>query len=166
MSAPLTLWWRHGTLASPLAGCLDQLIATLGSKPALSYLEWRPGAGLLNPLTAPPQVLIDGPPDHDPNVPLDELRLFAKTSGLHAIEDAGSTRWMQWMLGNPTGDGWEAIDVEAIAAYPILRLDKDGARRFGLSADRLPRKGKYTVREYRHNGELFCWNLHLENANG
>jgi hypothetical protein len=157
----VTISWRAGfeqntTLVSKLAWLTGKLPGV-----DFSYLEWRPGAGLLSPKAGKPPILISGPPPGNPDVSADELRLFTKDAGLHAIEDMGMLRWMQWCIGHPSGkdqqDGWQSLEAELIE-YPIAMLDNAGASRFGIDHE-LSGKESMTVREYRIGGELFCWNL-------
>ena len=174
----IRLQWRHGTIKNSLAHCLTELTARI-SPIQFSYLEWRPGAGFVKADTGAAPVLVTGVATHDQDIPLDELRLFGSGGGLHAINDAGLTRWMQWRVAeNAREDGqdaqagdaepitseWTPITVEKVD-YPILVLDGDGARRFGLASG-LPEIGDYTVEEYRRDGELFCWNLEERKTNG
>ena len=162
----VTISWRAGMeYGKALGTTLEKQKDRLG-KVLFSYLEWRPGTGLMKPDTGPAPILIEGPPADQAGLPIDELRLFGENSGLHAIEDAGTTRWMQWQLGSAPSPGnagsWEEVSAEA-ATYPILMLDKAGASRFGIDAN-LPADKTLWVVEYRVGGALFCWNLQRRKA--
>jgi len=153
-----TISWLAGILKKePLAGSLHKLEEKHGDAIVFSYLEWRPGAGLLNPDAGPAPVLFQGAPSHDADVALDEVRLFSEKSGLHAIEDSGGTRWMQWRHETSAGADWTELQVD-IVEYSVLMLDERSARRFGLAAE-LPDQEKPLIREYRLGGEIFTWNL-------
>lgn len=162
------LWYRCGSRPGALATLVREFTEQLGDV-QLSYVESRPGSGLLHPGHPPLPTIIFGPPvELSASVPLDELRLFATDAGLHAIEDAGITRWMQWTTAPlpdasaPEAD-WAKIDAFlSRESYPILPLDGDGARRFGIAFDRLPPNAadrQWWITEFRHHGDLFCWNL-------
>jgi len=150
--------WRAGILEKePLAGSLDKLEEKHGDAILFSYLEWRPGAGLLNPDAGPAPVFLQGAPIHDADVAVDEVRLFSEESGLHAVEDSGGTRWMQWRHEASKGADWTELQVD-IVEYSVLMLDERSARRFGLNVE-LPTQEELRIREYRLAGEIFCWNL-------
>ncbi len=162
----VTISWRAGMeYGKALGTTLEKQKDRLG-KVLFSYLEWRPGTGLMKPDARPARILIEGPPTDPPGLAIDELRLFGENSGLHAIEDAGTTRWMQWQLGsapNPDSAGnWEEVKAEA-TTYPILMLDEAGASRFGIHAN-LPVDKTLMVVEYRVGGTLFCWDLQRRKA--
>lgn len=153
-----TISWRAGILErESLASSLHRLEELHGDAIVFSYLEWRPGAGLLNPEAGPAPVLFQGAPAHNSPVALDEMRLFSEKSGLHAIEDAGDTRWMQWRHDASPATDWTELQVD-IVEYSVLMLDEPSARRFGIAAE-LPGREKSLIREYRLGGEIFCWNL-------
>jgi len=161
-TAQPNLWWCSDAIDQPLAEALDSLVKRLGANHIeWSYLEWRPGSNLNNQGRAP--ILTKGAPDHAPKVALDEVRLFSDSGGLHAIEDAGRTRWMQWRTtafeNSAAQSPWKAEQVSVEEGYQIQLLDNQAARRFGLAQNALPLLEKMWITEYRQSGELFCWNL-------
>lgn len=162
------LWWRHGRIDQPLASALNDLAKKVGSSSInWAYVERRPGSNLDNQQTT--AVLIESLSNADESIALDEVRLFANDGGLHAIEDAKQTRWMQWQVGERTPQAgqepWSHEPTVEKEGYSICMLDAEGARRFCLDHDVLPALDTLLVVEYRRGGELFCWNL-LEKSNG
>lgn len=163
----VTLWWRAATEPKDLAQALEALVDQFeksGSEVKFSYLEPRPGSGLLGGSCGPPQVLAEGRPPTDGSLPaLDEVRLFGADGGLHAIAESGETRWMQWTLrplGQSAGE-WNTEEVEVADPYPLLLLNPaDSGRRFGLARGAVVSgPTRFAAQEYRRRGELFCWNL-------
>jgi len=164
-SKTVTIYWQAGlseneSLASKIA-CLVKKVDDV----TYSYLEWRPGSGLLNPEAGSAPILINGPPEDIPTVEIDELRLFGKESGLHAIEERGTTRWMHWYVNNTQSadkiDGWEVVKA-IMEEHPIAMLDKPGASRFGIEAA-LGDPQLMTIKEYRVGGSLLTWTLQRSN---
>jgi len=161
-TAQTKLWWRRNSAQQSLATEVDSLIERVGADQITwSYLEWRPGSNLCDDPTAP--ILAQGAPNHNQSIPLDEVRLFTADGGIHAIEDSGRTRWMQWQTRLPENAndnaGWISEQVHAEEWDKIFMLSNEAARRFGLNKGALPRQEKMKIIEYRRNGELFCWNL-------
>ena len=156
------IFWKADTLKGQALGeSIEKLAKIHGEFISFSYVEWRPGAGILKPDSGPAPILFEGAPDRNGNVAVDEMRLFSEGSGLHAIEDAGNTRWMRWRTdGAPEAD-WSELEAK-IVEYPVLMLDERSARRFGLDAP-LPEQPELLIREYRFGGQIFCWNLMREN---
>jgi len=158
--------WRGGSEeGEALSDKLEWLTEKL-SKVSFNYMEWRPGTGLLNPEAGHAPIFAKGLPVYKKNIAIDELRLFSKDAGLHAIDDAGTTRWMQWCLGEGSElkqrENWTQVKVEA-TENQIVMLDKVGASRFGVDAG-LPDENYMIVQEYRVGGSLFCWNLKRSNS--
>lgn len=161
------LWWRAGTIQASLAKSLNSFLADRedGGRILWSYLEWKPGTNLANRTFAP--VLQEGEPELHGIVELDEIRLFSEAGGVHAVEDAGATRWMQWQIEQPFDlteeANWRKEIVRTVESYQIHMLKDEAARRFGLSKPNLPKLEQMWVDEYWLVGALFCWKLRGKN---
>jgi len=156
------LFWTAGQLEGPVSENRERLHEILGKHPSILYLEPRPGALLVPDDALPPPLLSKEWPPCSVTPTLDEARLFTAGAGLHAIYVGGSTRYLSWVLSDEASDGrpaWQRASVN-VSSFPIEPLDPEAGRRFGILANLLPVPGsRYTVHEYRRNGELFCWNL-------